>query len=266
MAQLCLRCQKLEADHGGVCNICRRHVLKDASAPTLHPGIWKLAVILVGIITVTSSLIAAAVVMHRTLPWRHGANPVTYQVAMVVEQVTRKVYPYSIVPGGAENLDDAKRAMNDPAVKANFAGFDFPKLRQVKLAKNLSGYVSYRWDERIYWTSKMLTLRIGETVFTDGVRLVRGRCVNSYSPVPMLPVGPNEPTEQVLDTPVEIPVISYSFPKLPAEALEIPPPPESLTPSVPIFPQTDGGSWFPLIPIIPPIHRHPGSPPSSGGQ
>ena len=266
MAQLCLRCQKLEADHGGVCNICRRRVLKDASAPTLHPGIWKLAVILVGIITVTSSLIAAAVVMHRTLPWRHGANPVTYQVAMVVEQVTRKVYPYSIVPGGAENLDDAKRAMNDPAVKANFAGFDFPKLRQVKLAKNLSGYVSYRWDERIYWTSKMLTLRVDETVFTDGVRLVRGRCMNPYSPVAMLPVGPNEPTEQVLDTPVEIPVISYSFPKLPVEALELPPPPESLTPSVPIFPQTGGGIWFPLIPTIPPIHRNVGSPPGNGGQ
>jgi len=261
MAQLCRRCHKLEADHGEVCIVCRRRVLKDASAPTLRPGIWKLAVVLVGIITLTSSLIAAAVMMHRTLPWRHGANPVTYQVAMVVEQVTRKVYPYSIVPGGAENLADAKRAMNDPAVKANFAGFDFAKLRQVKLAKNLSGYVSYRWDEGIYWTSKMLTLRVGETVFTDGVRLVRGRCLNSYSPVPMLPVRPNEPTEQQLDTPVEIPIISYSFPKLPVEALDLPPPPESLTPSVPIFPQTDGGIWFPAIPIIPPIHRHPESVP-----
>jgi hypothetical protein len=265
MAQLCRRCQKLKADHGGVCIICRSRVLKRASAPTLRPGIWKLAVILVGIIIVTSSLIAAAVVMHLTLPWRNGANPVTYQVAMVVEQVTRKVYPYSIVPGGAENLDDAKRAMNDPAVKANFGGFDFAKLRQVKLAKNLSGYVSYRWDDKIYWTSTMLTLRVGETVFTDGVRLVRGLCLNSYSPVRMLPVRPNEPTEQLLDTPVEIPVISYSFPKLPAEALELPPPPESLTPSVPIFPQTDGGIWFPLIPVIPPIHKHPGSA-SNGGQ
>ncbi len=261
MAKLCRRCHKLEADHGEVCIVCRRRVLKDASAPTLRPGIWKLAVFLVGLITVTSSLIAAAVVTHRTLPWRHLATtPVTYQISMVVERVTRKVYPHSIVPGGADNLEDAKRAMNDPAVKANFAGFDFAKLRQVKLAKNLSGYVSYRWDEKIYWTSQMQTLRIGETVFTDGVRLVRGRCLNSYSPIAMLPVGPNEPTEQVLDTPLEIPVISYSFPKLPVEALELPPPPESLTPSVPIFPQTDGGIGFPLIPIIPPIHRLPESP------
>jgi len=177
---------------------------------------------------------------------------------MVVEQVTRKIYPYSVVPGGAENLDDAKRAMNDPAVKANYAGFDFAKLRQVKLAKNLSGFVSYRWEEKIYWTSEMLTLRVGETVFTDGVRLVRGRCLNSYSPVAMLPVLPNEPSEQLLDTPVETPVISYSFPKLPVEALELPPPPESLTPSVPIFPPA---LPFPIIPIIPPIHRHP-EPPS----
>ncbi|MGA2878759.1 MAG: hypothetical protein ABSG13_07395 [Bryobacteraceae bacterium] len=232
---------------------------------------------LVGLLTVTSTLVAAAVMTHQILPWSHrwslesrlpSQPSVTYQVTMVVEQGTRKIYPYSVVPGGAENLDEAKRAMNDPAVKANFAGFDFTRLRQVKLSRNLSGYVSYRWDEKIYWTSKMLTLRAGETVFTDGVRLVRGRCLNSYSPVARLPIRPNEPTEQILDTPVEMPVVSYSFQRLPVEAPELPPSPESLTPSVPVFPpalpsppgQTGGGIWFPMVPIIPPIHRYPGLP------
>jgi hypothetical protein len=181
---------------------------------------------------------------------------------MVVEQVTRKVYPYSIVPGGAQNLDEAKRAMRDPAIKANYAGIDFTKLRLVKLTKNLSGYASYRWGDKIYWTSKMLTLRPGEMVFTDGVYLVRGRCLNCYSAHPMLPIRPNEPTEKALDTPLDIPVISYSFPRIPVEVLEMPPSPEELTPTVPIFPTTPpvgpgGGIWFPLIPIIPPIHRHP---------
>ncbi len=116
----------------------------------------------------------------------------------------------------------------------------------------------------------MLTLRAGETVFTDGVHLVRGRCLNCYSPIAMLPSRPNEPTEKILDTPVDVPVIAYSFPRLPIEIPELPPPPETLTPSVPIFPPSTpatpgkpgGGIWFPLIPIFPPIHRHPGTPTS----
>jgi hypothetical protein len=275
MAKLCRACQKFAADRGGVCDACRRRVLKDPVAPALRPGIWKLAGLLVGLLSVTSTLIAAAVMTHQTLPWHHRLSlqaglpstkrPLTYQIAMVVEQVTRKVYPYSIVPGGAENLDEAKRAMDDPAIKVNYANIDLTQLRQVKLTKNLSGYVSYRWGEKIYWTSKMLTLRPGETVFTDGVHLVRGRCLNGYSAHPMLPIRQDEPSEKVLDTPAEMPVIAYSFPKLPVEAPELPPPPGELTPSVPIFPpavpstpgKTGPGIWFPLIPIIPPIHRHP---------
>ena len=69
----------------------------------------------------------------------------------------------------------------------------------------------------------------------------------------------------MFDTPVELPVIAYSFPKLPVEALEVPMRSEELTPAVPILPQsspstrakTRGGIWFPLTPIIPPIQRHP---------
>ena len=280
MSTVCRACQKQFAHRGGVCDICRRRVLTQAVTPTLRPRLWKLAVLSVTFLGVTSSLIAAAVMTHQTLSWpgrRSVAQspsrkaPVIYAVKMVVEQVTRKVYPYSIVPGGAQTLDEAKRAMSNPSVRANYANVDFSQLRQVKLTTNLSGYVSYRWGEKIYWTTKMLTLRAGETVFTDGVHLVRGRCLNCYSPRAMLPTRPNEPTEKVLDTPVEMPVIAYSFPRLPVELPELPPPPESLTPSVPIFPpvspvapgKTGGGFWFPLIPIIPPIHRHPPGTPTS---
>ena len=112
-------------------------------------------------------------------------------------------------------------------MKAIYPDIDFAHLRQVKLKKDLSGYVSYRWGETIYWTSMEVTLRVGEIVFTDGVRLVRGRCLNDYSPIPMLPIRPDEPSEQVLDTPVEIPLIAYSFRA---------PSPEALTPAVPISP------------------------------
>jgi hypothetical protein len=246
----------------------------------LRAGVWQLAGLLIGLLIITSGLIAGAVVTHHAslllLPWTDRFSldsrlsprtpPVIYETAMVIEQASRKVYPYSIVPGGALNLDEAKRAMNEPSVKSDYANFNFVQLRQVKLAKNLLGYVSYRSGEKIYWTSKMLTVRVGETVYTDGVRLVRGRCLNFYSPYPMLPIRPDEPTEKILDTPVEMPVIAYSFAKLPVETPELPPSLKELTPTVPILPaappstagNTGGGIWFPLIPIIPPIHRHPG--------
>lgn len=283
MPKLCRACQKQSANRGGVCDSCRRRVLKDPVAPTLLPRLWTLAVVLVGLLGLSSSLIAAAVLTRQTVPWTRRLNlesrlassqrPVIYEVTMVLEQATRKVYPYSIVPAGAQNLEEAKRAMSDPAIEVNYANIDFARLKQVKLPENLSGYVSYRWGEKIYWTSKKLTLRAGETVFTDGVHLVRGRCLNCYSATPMLPIRPNEPTEKVLDTPVEMPVMAYSFPKLPVETPELPPSPGELTPIVPVLPppasltpgKTGGGFWFPLIPIIPPIHRHPGQPqPPSG--
>jgi len=89
----------------------------------------------------------------------------------------------------------------------------------------------------------------------------------------MLPIRPKEPSEKVLDTPVDIPVFAYKFPLLPVEAPTLPPPPEELTPVVPILPAAPpltpgtpgGGVWFPIIPIIPPIHRHPGHNPPPGG-
>lgn len=239
MAKVCRTCQTRMADRGGICGACRQRVLEEPVVPTLRPRVWVLAVVLVGFLSIGSSLIAAAVMTHLLHPWQSSLPPTTSPViysASVIEQRTRTVYPYSIVPGGAENLDEAK-----PALQAIYPDIDFAHLRQVKLKKNLSGYVSYRWGETIYWTSMEVTLRVGETVFTDGVHLLRGRCLNDYSPIPMLPIRPDEPSEQVLDTPVEIPLIAYSFS------------PEALTPAVPISPSTPGvGVWFPLVPIIPP--------------
>src|ERR1700733_8497573 len=200
MVKLCRACQKQVANRGGVCDRCRSRVLRDPIAPTQRPRAWMLAGLLVCLLSVASSLIAAAVMTHQIFPWRHALSkghvpsiksPVAYTSTMPEEQLTRKVYPYSIVPGGAETLDEAKRAMHDPATKANYAAIDFTKLRLVKLRRNLTGYVSYRSGEKIYWTSDELTLRMGETVFTDGVHLVRGRGLNVYSPDPMLPIGPN---------------------------------------------------------------------------
>jgi len=235
---------------------------------------WSFAAFCVCVLSVASAALAFGVVRHRApLAQRasqkllsRSVRKIVYERSFTLVEETRKVYPYSIVPGGAVTLEEAKLAMNRTDVRANYANVDFVKLREVKLETTLSGYVSYRYGEKIYWTAKKLTLRKGETVFTDGVHIVRGRCLNCYSAVPMLPIRPQEPTEKVLDTPVDIPIFAYKFPLLPVEAPTLPPAPEELTPVVPILPSAPpltpgtpgGGFWFPLIPIIPPIHRHPG--------
>jgi hypothetical protein len=275
VVNLCWLCEARLAERGGVCHACRLRVRDADPAPKLRLGLSRLAGVLAALLSISAAMLTPALVSPPTLPWRHlishsrlTATPVTYRTTMVMDEVKRKVYPYSIVPGGAANVHEAKVAMTDPAVQSHYAGVDLAQLKEVKLTANLSGYVSYRWGDKIYWTKKMVTLRAGETVFTDGSHIVRGRCLNCYSALPMSPIRPNEPTEAVLDAPVEMPETVYSFPKLPVLAPELPIPPGELTPVVPaILPtaistigKTGGGIWFPILPIIPPIHRHPSSP------
>jgi hypothetical protein len=278
VAQVCRRCRSEIVDDLANCACCGLQQLTVPTPPAKRQSIWNLAWLGVAVLGVASASLAVGVVRYRSV--RSHLNPqrlsvpsqprIVYQRSLLVEKETRKVYPYSIVPGGAKTVDEAKLSMRRADVRANYANLDFAKLHEVKLATSLFGYVSYRFGDKIYWTAKKLTLRAGETVFTDGVHMVRGRCLNCYSAIPMLPIRPNEPTANVLDTPVDVPLFTYKFPVLPVEVPTLPPPLEELTPGVPILPATalvpikkGGGIWFPLIPFIPPIHHHPGSPPST---
>lgn len=220
---------------------------------------------------VALGLVAGCALVRQSLD-RHPEKPRQAQLArpsvpnptsMVVTEEKRKVYPYSVVSGGATTLEEAKKAMRDPAVKDHYAAIDFKNLKQVTLTADLSGYVSYRFGDKIYWTAKQLRLKAGETVYTDGQHIVRGRCLNCYSDHPMLPIRGNEPAEETLDAPVEVPRIAVSFSRLPPEEVPtLPPRPEELTLGAPFLPAGPSTPWhpgigfIPIIPIIPPIHGH----------
>jgi hypothetical protein len=187
--------------------------------------------------------------------------------SVVVTEEKRKVYPYSIGAGGARTVQEAKRAMSDPAVQFHYAAFDLKNLRQVTLTSDLVGYVSYRYGDKIFWTTKKLRLKAGETVFTDGQHIARGRCLNCYSAMPMMPTRRTEPSESTLDSPVEVPLIALAFPNLPlpvAEPRILPGPHSEVAPVIPAGTGGGGGAagghpgfgFFPILPIIPPIHRH----------
>jgi hypothetical protein len=196
----------------------------------------------------------------------------TRSTILLQRQEKRKVYPYSIVPGGAESVLEARNAMLTPAVAAHYKAFDLGKLQKVTLSTDLVGYVSYRYGDQIYWTAKQIRLKAGETVFTDGEHIARGRCLNCYSAHPMMPIRPHEPTEKTLDSPTEVPLIAMQMmPMALPDPFTLPPTARELSPAIPDLPVVETAHrpvrwWLPILPIlpilpfIPPIHHHPNPP------
>lgn len=115
----------------------------------------------------------------------------------------RKVFPYSVVPGGTVTREEAKaRAAADPVVGKHYQGIQFDKLKPFRLTQPAQGYVSYRIGNRIFWTAKRLYLKPGEILLSDGANLIRGRCGNRVSLVAQLPqLAAGEPRETVMDLP-----------------------------------------------------------------
>lgn len=167
----------------------------------------------------------------------------------------RPVYPYSVIPGGAENAKELQEAVyRDPLITEHYAGFRTRSARPIRLTVARQGYVSYRLGNHIYWTQKKVTLHAGEMLLTDGEHLARARCGNRISDVPAQPVSPSEPPHEVLNQPVgpHKPELSPDpFPIAPIWeenpspillALNSPPPPA---------PPGGGFPFFPPIPIFP---------------
>jgi len=136
------------------------------------------------------------------------AKPAAPGVVRVADQPmpagARRVYPYSIVPGGLNGRAELVQAvMADKVVAAHYAGFDVHKASLRRVGKPRAVYVSYRKGEQVYWTSKKMMLAEGETLLSDGEHDIRARCGNRIADTPQLPVEVKGPSEQELDKPVE---------------------------------------------------------------
>lgn len=138
-----------------------------------------------GIVAVTSASVGGA----RAMP-----------VVATTAKPARRVYPYSIVPGGVAGRDDVVRMMKmDKVVAAHYASFEVDKASVTTVSKPRAVFVSYRKGDKVYWTAKKHTLAAGETLLTDGSNEIRGRCGNRVSDVAMLPVEAAGPSERELD-------------------------------------------------------------------
>lgn len=126
------------------------------------------------------------------------------QAGAAQANLPRRIYPYSIIPGGVLDVAELKQVLrNDRVVAAHYADFNVDKARAIKVTKARAVYVSYRKGDQVYWTAKKLMLVPGETLFTDGEHEMRGRCANRISDVPRFPVEPDGPTEVELDLALE---------------------------------------------------------------
>lgn len=114
---------------------------------------------------------------------------------------TRRVYPYSIIPGGVADREELARVIKtDTVVAEHYASFGVDRAFKLTVAKPRAVYVSYRKGDKVYWTSKKLMLAKGELLLSDGQNEMRARCANRISDTPQLPVEMNEPSAEELDS------------------------------------------------------------------
>ena len=177
----------------------------------------------------------------------------------------RKVYPYSVIPGGIASSEELRAIMKrNPDIARHLKDFNLREAKLVKLNKPRSVYVSYRRGNLIYWTKKRVTLTRGEVVITDGTHTLRARCGNDVSDVPGKPTSPSEPTTGELDTPLPpIPNVTHQPTSLlPTVVASLPPdiffhddPPAVLPPETP-----------PPNYSVPPVIYPPFFPPGGSGS
>jgi hypothetical protein len=154
-----------------------------------------------------------------------------------------------------ESTKELKIAVaNDPVIAKHYASFNMAKARMIRLGTGRAVYVSYRLGNRVFWTSRKTKLLKGETLITDGEHAARTRCGNRISETPAGPVSPKEPSQKILETPVDPGLFSQPY----ALSLTLPPNNFPAPPATEIPPGAPGGGIF--IPPFEPVFWGGGTP------
>src|SRR5579863_2151009 len=106
----CWLCHRMRPDRGGLCHDCRKAIQPDFRTPRSNSRLL-LAAVLAAMLSVAASMVFPVIalppdterpVTNIAAVRQQGPpqTPAAYETVMVTEQVKRKVYPYSIVPGG----------------------------------------------------------------------------------------------------------------------------------------------------------------------
>ncbi|MBV9157694.1 MAG: hypothetical protein JO097_15630 [Acidobacteriaceae bacterium] len=175
----------------------------------------------------------------------------------------RPNYPYSVIAGGAYSPAELKFANEkDPLVRNHYSDFNLRDARLVTLSDDRYQYVSFRLNNRIFWTRKKLRIPKGEVLLTDGYNYARTRCGNRLSSTPKPNTTPLQPSERLLSLPPYSPKLIAQLPFVEAPPTgelvrEVPTLPFTPNLTVPAFTAVPSAvtpveSWPPLA-IYPPV-------------
>ena len=149
-----------------------------------------------------SVLLLAAIIVFVAAWGRQNPEPASASIdSSAVEMSSdaalvseRPIYRHSVIAGGAYNPEELGSAMlQDAVVAGHYRGLVPNAVRAEIVTEDRLVYVSYRKDDRIYWTKNKVLLRQGETILTDGTNQIRARCGNCISEKPLSPVSETEP-------------------------------------------------------------------------
>jgi len=111
-----------------------------------------------------------------------ATEPQASLINLLTAAATRPVFPFSIVPGGVRDAHELQSAAAvDPVVAKHYGRFSNSTGPPIRFAHPQSMFVSYRRDNRVFWTKKPMLIPSGETLLTDGENLTRVRCANRLS-------------------------------------------------------------------------------------
>jgi len=129
----------------------------------------------------------------------------------------RANYNYSVIPGGAHSAQELAHAIEtDVVVADHYRDVDPQTMRPERVAAERYAYVSYRKNDRVFWTKNKVRIYEGETVLSNGQTEIRARCGNAISLAPLLPTSEDEPDEAQFDALTDVGPLVVTFNMTPA--------------------------------------------------
>lgn len=126
-------------------------------------------------------------------PLNGTSAPTRASVSTVAGNFTRRVYPYSLIPGGVESAAELQTySAVDRTLADHYSGLG-DGLVITKVDQDQRLYASYRVADAIYWTKNRIVVHAGEDILSNGKDMVRARCGNRLSNIAQTPVRQFEP-------------------------------------------------------------------------
>lgn len=166
-------------------------------------------------LTVVAAIISFALFIGVTVVNRSGSKlektQTIYSTAGLPApyEFNTPIYPLSVIAGGVHSVTELRHHEAD--IRKEFPAFDFDHAQKTRLKHDMFAYVAYKKNGQIFWTTKLIRIKAGEEILTDGKYVIRARCANGVSILPRTPVDPtNQDIGLLADIPVMAPSIEFS--------------------------------------------------------